>query len=282
MRDVTYRDLIKGLRALGVSNSSAVIAHASLSAFGRVAGGAEAVVGALVEVCGTVIMPAFTYQTRVAGPDQAPDPAGDAEALVFTPDLPVSRPIGAIPERFRQLPQARRSSHPLMSFAGVNAEQALAAQSLDEPLAPIEWLAANSGQALLLGVTHTTNTSIHLAERHTARPGFTRWALTAVDDGVHAPGQTPDRWTEVPAKAVSCRNTPGHSAGFDAIRRRLGDRAHQIRIGSATITSIALTDLLHTAESWLHEDPLALLCTRPDCERCTHVRQGMAQSVASR
>jgi len=52
---------------------------------------------------------------------------------------------------------------------GRAAEQLVGSQTMDHPLAPIETLGKLGGQVLLLGVTHTSNTTIHLAEQQLGR-----------------------------------------------------------------------------------------------------------------
>ncbi|MFA6111581.1 MAG: AAC(3) family N-acetyltransferase, partial [Candidatus Latescibacterota bacterium] len=59
---VTGAAIATGLRQLGVAAGSRIAVHSSLSAFGHVVGGAEAVVAALREVVtgeGTIVMPAY-------------------------------------------------------------------------------------------------------------------------------------------------------------------------------------------------------------------------------
>lgn len=290
MREITYRDIVKGLRALGMDGRGAALAHASLSAFGRVAGGADAVVGALMNTCDTLLMPAFTYETMVVPPAGAPGNAMDygsggernAEARFFSPDTAASPGIGVIPETLRQLAGTRRSTHPVLSFAGVNADEALAAQTLEAPLGPVEWLERHGGDVLLLGVDHTANTSIHLSEQRAGRKRFVRWALTRVEaDGTIPPsgpsnGTRPlTRWSSVPAGIVACPNFPGCSDGFGSIASRLAGVARETSIGPAVVTRVPVADLLRVAEAWLRDDPLALLCTRPGCERCAAVRRAV-------
>ncbi|WP_409182846.1 AAC(3) family N-acetyltransferase [Amycolatopsis sp. VS8301801F10] len=66
-----------GVRELGVSGG-VVIVHSSLSALGRVEGGADAVVRGLLKAAGTVVVPAFTPQVADPFPDYVG--AGDASA----------------------------------------------------------------------------------------------------------------------------------------------------------------------------------------------------------
>src|ERR1041384_6491415 len=147
MPDVSFRDIQKGLRELGLTNTSRVLAHASLSAFGPVRGGAETVVGALTSLCPLVMMPAFTYQCMarpLVGPPDNATTYGDhqeenANAEIFRPDLPIHPNIGIVAETLRQMRGALRSAHPLLSFVAVGdgAEGTLLTQSLEEPLGPM-------------------------------------------------------------------------------------------------------------------------------------------------
>ncbi|MRR30642.1 AAC(3) family N-acetyltransferase, partial [bacterium] len=200
---VRLRDLLTGLRDLKLGEAP-VIVHASLSSFGEVEDGAESVVHALSTVFPTLLAPAFTYKTMLI-PETGPADNGitygsgtdqNKMAQFFTPSMPVDPLIGIIPEYIRHLKQARRSGHPIQSFVGINADKFLAAQTLDDHLAPLGALERAGGWVLLLGVNQTVNTSIHYAERLAGRHTFVRWALT-------------------PRGVVECPHFPGCSAGFE-------------------------------------------------------------------
>jgi aminoglycoside 3-N-acetyltransferase len=256
-----YRDFARAFEELGLGSHSLIIAHASLAAFGEVAGGADTVVGSLLSTCGTVIMPAFTYRTMViptvGPPDNAIDYGSTDEenltAEFFRLEMPADAAMGVVAEALRQHSMATRSSHPILSFSGVNAEEALQSQTLEDPLAPIGWLAEYDGDVLLLGVGHTVNTSLHFAEKKAGRKQFIRWALTT--QGV-----------------VECPDWPGCSDGFQAIAARLEGVVRRVPLGESAAEAIPLRDLIHITVSWIHEDPRALLCDRLGCERCASVR----------
>ena len=262
---VTFRELANSLRSLGISHEHPVIAHASLSAFGAVSGGAEVVVGAMLAVFDRVMMPAFTYKTMLtpeAGPpDNGLDYGSQRDlnrmAEFFEPDMPCDRLIGAVAEAMRRHSLAWRSPHPILSFAGIDLEDVLEAQSLEDPLAPIHELAAQEGYVLLLGVNHTANTSIHYAERLAGRAQFVRWALT-------------------PSGAVECPGFPGCSAGFEDIAPDLADISRKSLAGSAPIQAVPLGELLQCVQARIESDPAALLCASPDCLRCQAVRARLA------
>ncbi len=262
---VRYHDLVDGLRALGVPPGAPVIAHASLSAFGRVQGGAASVVGALLAVFPALLMPTFTYKTMLI-PEDGPPNNGlqygsgfdqNRMAEFFRPDMPADPLMGVVAETLRRHRHARRSLHPILSFSGVGVDDALNAQTLDEPLAPIRILAEREGWVLLLGVDHSVNTSIHYGERLAGRRQFIRWALT-------------------PAGVVECPAFPGCSLGFPAIAPHLEDITRRTTVGIATLQALPLTPLLERVQALIRHDPLALLCERMDCPRCNAVRMTVA------
>ncbi len=262
---VAFRDFLTGLRRLGLDPGCPVIFHTSLSAFGQVQGGAETILGALLGQFHTLIAPTFTYKAMLV-PETGPannactygsQASNNRMVEFFHPDMPADRLMGVLPESLRRRPAARRSSHPVLSFSGINAETALHAQSLDEPLAPLHALRLEGGWALLLGVNQTVNTSIHYAERLAGRRQFTRWALT-------------------PEGVVEFEGFPGCSNGFEAITPHLEGIARSVQVGPAAITAVPLDDLTVVVRKLIEADPLALLCSRPDCERCGAIRAGQA------
>ena len=265
MPDVTFRDIQKGLRELGLGPASRVIVHASLPAVGPIRGGAESVVGALSALGGLVLMPAFTPQCRVwprVGPaDNAATYAGrddeNAAADIFRPSLPADPSQGPTAEALRHVSGAVRSLHPLYSFVavGAGAERAMAAQTLAEPLGPIAHLADThpGADVLLLGADQTANVSIHEGERRAGRKQFIRWALT-------------------PKGAVEAAGCPGCPDGFNALIPHLRPFSRVTQIGNARVERLPLKELLATVEALIRRDPTALLCNRPGCERCGAVR----------
>jgi aminoglycoside 3-N-acetyltransferase len=267
MTTITFTDLRTALFKLGLSHSP-VMAHASLSAFGEVIGGADAVLRALLDSVWALIMPTFTYATMIT-PEVGPPNNGitygaeqdlNRMAQPFRRDLPADKQMGIVPETLRRHPRAKRSIHPIQSFAGVYAEKFLAAQTLQNPLGPIGVLAEADGWVLLLGVDHTVNTSVHYAEKLAGRRQFTRWAL-------------------LPDRILECPGFPGDSAGFDAIAPDLVDSTRIVRAGDATIQAVPLRALIRVVTERIRVDPLALLCEREDCLRCTAIRESIPEDL---
>jgi aminoglycoside 3-N-acetyltransferase len=264
---LNYRDLINTFRQVGMGSHSRVIVHASLSSLGPVSGGAETLLGALTSTCDIILMPTFTYRTMIipeVGPPQNGMDYGSGEkqnkkAEFFLPGMPADPAMGVLAETLRRHPAAGRSDHPILSFAAVNGVDALVAQTLEEPFAPIRWMAEFDGDVLLLGVDHTVNTSLHHAEKLAGRKQFIRWALT-------------------PEGVVECPNWPGCSNGFQSITERLEGVVQRAQLGDGYIEIVPLRDLIHITVGWIREDPRALLCDRVGCERCSAVRSAVRVS----
>lgn len=266
---LTYKDFTTGFRKLDIDRSCPVIVHASLSAFGQIHGGADTVLGALMATFETLVMPVFTYRTMVAPEIGPPDNAivyGSGKetnrmAELYQPDMPADKMMGALAEALRLHPRAHRSMHPILSFAGIHARQILDSQMIHEPLLPIRSLIDEEGWVLLMGVDQTVNTSIHYGEKLAGRKQFIRWALT-------------------PQGVISCWSFPGCSEGFEAIAPRLEGVKASVELGEALIQAFPLLSLMDVVCGMLKEDPLALLCERPDCQRCSAVRAAVAHQKA--
>jgi len=281
---LTAKDLRVAFQSLQLKDVP-VIAHASLSSFGQVDGGAPAVVEALLDSVGGLMMPTHTYVTMVTpfdGPDlngiqyaNGTAQAQNVHSLFYTPDLPADGLMGQVAEALRVHPNAKRSGHPILSFAGVNVEDALAAQTIGDPLAPIGALAHQFGWVLLLGVDQTRNTSIHYAEKLAQRPGFLRWALIK-DLAPPTPRVRPLPLTEVPGaqeRVLACPGFPGDSAGFEAIASSLGQHSRRVPLGNTLVQAIPLAALIYVVGETLKQNPVALLCTDKDCGRCNDTRK---------
>jgi aminoglycoside 3-N-acetyltransferase len=174
---VTRTDLVAGLRDLGLTAGDLVQVHSSLSAFGHVEGGADAVVDALLEAVGphgTVMVPTFNHG------------AADIFDIHTSPST-----NGAITEALRQRPEAVRSLHPTHPTAALGPLAELLTRNhlpagtfgLTSPLGK---LAAMGGQILLLGVGMSTNTMAHIGETLYGVPCFIEgWPRRIRDDQGH-------------------------------------------------------------------------------------------------
>jgi aminoglycoside 3-N-acetyltransferase len=259
MADVTHQDIVAGIRSLGVGPGDLLLVHSSLSSFGRVEGGAKIVAEALVESVspgGTVLVPTFNYGTLPY------DPA-------TTPSL-----TGAVTDAFWRLPGARRSGHPTHAFAAIGplAVELLRdhddAQTLGRG-SPLWKLWELDGWVLMIGCDHTANSMIHVAEAAADVPYLGRTRVGQVLRGAEM------------TEAIVQR--PGCSHGFGVIDEPLR-RAGAVRetdVGRARLTLVRARAVVDAAVDLLMRDPSALLCNRPDCERCAWARQRIAEHSRS-
>jgi aminoglycoside 3-N-acetyltransferase len=265
-----YRDIVLALREVGLNANTPALIIGPTKMPDDLRGGIEALLSGIRASSASFLTPTFTFQTMVIPPvgpednglDYAADSAASGEAEFFRSGMPASPENGPLAEAVRQVSDAVRSQHPLLSFAGINARSMLEAQSLEDPWGPIDALARAGGDVILLGAEPAANIAIHLAEIRAGRKQFVRWALT-------------------PGGVVECAGFPGCSVGFASVTPRLLGIEHEALIGGRFfIRRTPLRDLLHETAGWIREDPRALLCDRPACLFCTAVRKATRASAA--
>ncbi|HZC52035.1 MAG TPA: AAC(3) family N-acetyltransferase, partial [Mycobacterium sp.] len=185
-------------------------------------------------------------------------------AVPYSADLPVDRWLGRIAETLRQGYEHERGNHPLFSYVavGTHARRLTDAQGLDWPLGPLDALAELDGHVLLLGATHTSNTTIHLAEQRLGRSRFYRYAKAA-----------PGVWMELP-------NVPGESHRFDDIEPALAPLTREVSIGRCRARLVRVHDVLAVTERTVAADPAALLCEDEECRCGAAFRQRLAWMAA--
>lgn len=256
-----FADLRRALRRLGLADKP-VIVHASLKKFGVIRGGPGTLIHAMRDSFDSVVMPTFTYKTMVTpgvGPPNNGITYGSGRdrnkmAEPFHPAMPPDKMMGLLPFTLLGAKDARRTSHPILSFGGIRADDILLTQTLFDPLAPIHALAERDGWVVLINVDHTVNTSIHYGEKLAGRRQFVRWAVMR-------------------ERIVECPGYPGDSSGFNTIEEHLVPHTRRVDLdGGAFIQAVPLKRLIDVTVQLIKKDPLALLCQRTDCERCNAVK----------
>jgi aminoglycoside 3-N-acetyltransferase len=180
-------DLAGDLLALGLKAGTTLLAHASLSALGRVEGGAAAVADALRRVLGpagtlvvatTTAANSDTSRSHLAAIAKMTQRQVSAYRAGMPPFDRAETPAetGQVAEAVRKAPGAIRSAHPQSSFAAVGplARPLMRHHRIDCHLgdqSPLGELYARHAWILLLGVGYEACTALHLAEyRYTQDP----------------------------------------------------------------------------------------------------------------
>lgn len=167
--------VVEQLRALGVRRGGLLQVHTAFSKVGPVEGGPLGLIAALRAALGdggTLVMPSMSSD----------------DDHVFDPHTSPCTGMGVVAETFWQQPGVLRSDNPhAFAAMGPLASRIVAPHSLSLPHgldSPVGRVYELGGDVLLLGIDHTSNTTIHLAE-HLAGVRYRRPKhLTVLQDGV--------------------------------------------------------------------------------------------------
>ena len=254
----TVESLQTDFKALGIEKGMVLLVHSSLSAVGWVCGGAVAVILALQEVLGktgTLVMP--THSTDLSDPSQwknPPVPESWWQTIretmpAYDPDLTPTRSMGKIAETFRKQRGVVRSAHPQSSFcaSGPQASYIINNHSLaygmgeNSPLARIYDL---EGFVLLLGVGHSSNTSIHLAEYRADFP-----TKRVVQEGAPISQEGSRTWTTF--EDIDVDDSDFHRLGEDFLRSDVGKVVRRGKVGIANCQLMPQRAIVDFAVGWL-------------------------------
>jgi aminoglycoside 3-N-acetyltransferase len=258
---MTREQLADGLQKLGLQAGSRVMVHSSLKSFGHVEGGAEAAIGALMDVLtdeGLLLMPSFNHFApfRPNGPGYY-DPR----------ETPTTN--GLIPETFRTMPGVWRSLNPTHPYAawGTDARRYTEGHHLTltmGPDSPLGLLGREGGYCLFLGTDYRANTYKHVVEMTTGAPCLGR---RTVELPVRLPDGREGRLRTWSYRAGRCPITdPNDTVEAEMEGRGLHRRA---TVGESTATLYRLADFFALVAEMLREG----YDGHPPCTRCP-VRPG--------
>jgi aminoglycoside 3-N-acetyltransferase len=180
----------------------------------------------------------------------------------FDPRATPTTDMGITAELFWRQPGVMRSTHPGGSFAAIgrHAPEILAPQPLEPPHGPESppgRVHVLGGQVLLLGVGHSENTTLHVAEAIARVPYSVRHPCVVHDGGLE--------------HTVMIAETDHCCRGFARMDDwlRAGGLQREGRVGSAHARLDDARDLIAIATAHLAADPFVFLCRRGDgCEEC--------------
>jgi aminoglycoside N3'-acetyltransferase len=167
-------NLIEQLQELGVQPGGVLLVHTSFSKVKPIEGGPMGLISALQIALGndgTLFMPSMSYDDdHPFDKTQSPCPE-----------------MGVVADTFWRLPDVLRSdNNHAFAAKGPLAQQILAHHPIDIPHgidSPVGRVYELDGQVLLLGVDHTSNTTIHLGENQAGVRYSRDKCITILKDG---------------------------------------------------------------------------------------------------
>jgi len=262
----TRESLAADIRALGVAPGDIVYVHSSLKSIGSIEGGAETLIDSFLDVlgaAGTLAVPTHTLNFT----DLVPTPYDVANSPSH---------VGMFTEIVRKHPNALRSGHATHSSAAIGQQAAFltANHAQNNPVgyeSPLHRIYRENGKVLLLGVTHSANTMLHLAEYLAGVPYIklhynAKWGSTTHYLDENGMVQT-----------AEVTEFTGCSSGFpliEGIMKRAGYLQYG-KIGKATCQLMSARALVGEAVTIMHEQPSFFMCHRDHCPCCPARREYM-------
>lgn len=240
--------------SLGVERGGVLLVHTSFRAVRPVEDGPRGLIRALLSAvgpAGTLVMPTMT----------------DGETL-FDPRTTATFEMGVVAETFWRMEGVVRSTHPGGSFAacGPHADRICAPQPLEPPHgldSPPGRIYALDGQVLLLGVTESESTTLHVAESVARVPYAVKHPCVVADDLTGHP------------RTILIAETDHCCIGFRKVDAWLRERGalREGMIGHARAKLARSRDVIQVALEHLTKDPLVFLCDEDrGCEDCDEAR----------
>ncbi|MBT2582734.1 AAC(3) family N-acetyltransferase [Planococcus sp. ISL-109] len=250
------KELLKRqLQDLGIAAGDHLMVHSSLKSIGWVAGGAQAVVEALMEVLtpqGTLVMPSQSadnsdpvYWMAPPIPENWHQPTRD-HMPAYDPDLTNMRGMGKIPECLHRHPATQRSPHPTHSFIawGRDAAEWMRDQPLDDsfgPASPLGKMMAQDVKIVLIGTDFDSCTALHYAE-------FAQPNRTTSPQGAAMFVDGERQWVKYDCVDMD-------SDRFPEIAKDFPGAITKGALGQAAVQLVAMQPLVEFAIDWLEANP---------------------------
>ena len=247
MQEVTQEQVVTCLKTLGIVPGDGLLVHSAVQFLGRPAGGLIMYLDAIREAIGTdgtLIVPTFNF--------------GFARGESYDPQTTPSQEMGAFSELVRQLPEARRTPHPLQSIAVIGRyRDDLASRdtaSAFDPGSAFERMLELDFKLLLLGADSRAVSMFHYCERR-ANVSYRYWK------DFSGPVRTPSGWQRRSYRMFVRNLELNPQLTLDPVveyLQSLGQwRTQALNYGQVTVCK--LSDFVAAADKFLAEDPWSLV-----------------------
>jgi aminoglycoside N3'-acetyltransferase len=252
MREVTREQIANCIESIGIEAGDGLLTHSAIQFLGRPQGGLDLYLQAIQEVIGprgTLAVPTFNF--------------GFARGERYDPEQTPSQGMGVFSEHVRQLPGARRTTHPLQSLAVIG-------RYTDELVARDTPSAFESGSAfermleldfklLLLGADISASSIFHYSENRFNVP-YRYWK------DFSGPIKTINGW-ETQTYRMYVRDLEMNPVLTAApVEELLKERAQwqSVKLNYGVIASCTLRDFASAVDHFLADDPWSLVTNRPE------------------
>jgi len=242
---MTKRQLVAGLRKLGLKKGAVVMVHSSLASIGHVEGGAQTLLDAFLTVLGkdgTIVVPVFGK-------------------------------LGVLTELVRNHPKSVVSVIPTGTVAALGKDARKIckghwkAESVHGKGTPYTRIAEMGGYVCLLGVDQDRSTTLHTAEAMLRLPYLKRTRKFTFDT---PEGSVTKSWPFFPGPHRDF-------IGMDRALRQSG-KMKVGRLGKAVVRLIKSQDLIDIAVRRGSNDPAFALCDNPNCADCVRQRADLSRA----
>jgi aminoglycoside 3-N-acetyltransferase len=240
---VNKEEIKAGLRKLGLRKGDSVGVHSSLKNFGRMEGGADAVIDALLETVGedgNIVM--STHSANLSEDRRTPEEIaiGVSWLCKLLPYDPRETPVrtGIIPETFRKRKGVIRGSDPSNSVAALGPR----AKELSEGWHELLEL---DGYIQLIGVGLESCSAMHLAEKHVQLPERILKKIT------------PPKWLLEKYSGDEWEWDFGPYPDFAKLTKPCLERGimKTVKVGESTLRLVRLRELIDLYVEYLEKDP---------------------------
>jgi aminoglycoside N3'-acetyltransferase len=265
---ITASQLASEMRLLGINPGEMLYVHTSLKSIGWLENGPATLTEALLDVLGpdgTLAVPTHTLSFSVK--------AAEAYRADRTQSV-----LGTYPNALWRTPGALRSGHASHSSAALGRQAVFLTEDHDPHNAlgynsPLHRLYRSGGKVLLVGVTHKSNTLLHLAESIAGMPY------------VHLPydatwgSDVQSERSDGTIETFTQSEYPGCSSRFDLIEGFLcrDGLVRYGKLGGANTQLVDAAGLIDTAIGLLRDKNDFFLCLDTSCPCCPARRALLAE-----